>query len=84
MACTRSLHYQFYVYYHHLHLLCWSARPRGWNALWLLVLGVIEMSWNTYPSTVASSALLHVCHVVIIAGLSADAWRQTREAKKVE
>nr|KAF6473117.1 ALG3 alpha-1,3- mannosyltransferase [Rousettus aegyptiacus] len=32
----------------------------------LLVLGLIELSWNTYPSTSCSSAALHVCHAVIL------------------
>ena len=35
----------------------------------VLVLGVIELCWNTYPSTVASSVALHVCHAVILGGL---------------
>lgn len=32
----------------------------------LLVLGLIELSWNTYPSTSFSSAALHMCHAVIL------------------
>lgn len=35
----------------------------------VLVLGVVELCWNTYPSTVASSMALHVCHAVILGGL---------------
>ena len=35
----------------------------------VLVLGVVELCWNTYPSTVASSIALHVCHAVILGGL---------------
>lgn len=35
----------------------------------MLVLGVVELCWNTYPSTVASSMALHVCHAVILGGL---------------
>jgi hypothetical protein len=34
-----------------------------------LLLGLIELSWNTYPSTVYSSAILHACHVVLLFGL---------------
>ena len=37
----------------------------------LLIFGLIELCWNTYPSTDASSACLHVCHVVLLVGL----WR---------
>lgn len=32
----------------------------------VLILGLIELSWNTYPSTNSSSAALHVCHVIIL------------------
>ncbi|XP_045395760.1 dol-P-Man:Man(5)GlcNAc(2)-PP-Dol alpha-1,3-mannosyltransferase isoform X3 [Lemur catta] len=65
---SRSLHYQFYVWYFHtLPYLLW-ATPAPWltHLLRLLVLGLIELSWNTYPSTSCSSAALHVCHAVIL------------------
>ncbi|XP_037065784.1 dol-P-Man:Man(5)GlcNAc(2)-PP-Dol alpha-1,3-mannosyltransferase isoform X3 [Peromyscus leucopus] len=65
---SRSLHYQFYVWYFHtLPYLLW-AMPARWltHLLRLLVLGLIELSWNTYPSTSFSSASLHVCHAVIL------------------
>ena len=32
----------------------------------VLILGLIELSWNTYPSTNSSSAALHVCHLIIL------------------
>lgn len=35
----------------------------------VLILGLIEMSWNTYPSTVYSSISLHVCHIIILLSL---------------
>jgi len=87
VACARSLHYQFYVwYYHQLHLLCWVARPHRWNSLWLLVLGMIELSWNTYPSTEGSSLALHASHLAILLGIAANAiWPKFDQAiKKVE
>ncbi|XP_047731357.1 dol-P-Man:Man(5)GlcNAc(2)-PP-Dol alpha-1,3-mannosyltransferase isoform X4 [Prionailurus viverrinus] len=65
---SRSLHYQFYVWYFHtLPYLLW-ATPARWltHLLRLLVLGLIELSWNTYPSTSCSSAALHICHAVIL------------------
>ncbi|XP_008060959.1 dol-P-Man:Man(5)GlcNAc(2)-PP-Dol alpha-1,3-mannosyltransferase isoform X1 [Carlito syrichta] len=65
---SRSLHYQFYVWYFHtLPYLLW-ATPARWltHLLRLLVLGLIELSWNTYPSTSCSSAALHLCHAVIL------------------
>ncbi|XP_038599879.1 dol-P-Man:Man(5)GlcNAc(2)-PP-Dol alpha-1,3-mannosyltransferase isoform X2 [Tachyglossus aculeatus] len=65
---SRSLHYQFYVWYFHtLPYLLWAV-PARWftHLLRLLVLGLIELSWNTYPSTPCSSAALHICHAVIL------------------
>ncbi|GFS17911.1 Dol-P-Man:Man(5)GlcNAc(2)-PP-Dol alpha-1,3-mannosyltransferase [Elysia marginata] len=68
MSFSRSLHYQFYVwYFHSLHYLVWCCPYPP--VLRILILGVIEMSWNTYPSTVSSSALLHVCHGGLLIGL---------------
>lgn len=36
--------------------------------LWcrLLILGLIELSWNTYPSTDYSSLSMHVCHLITL------------------
>ena len=33
------------------------------------MLGVIELCWNTYPSTVVCSLSLHVCHALILGAL---------------
>ena len=64
----RSLHYQFYVwYYHQLPYLLWST-PFPIK-LKLLMWGLIELAWNTYPSTMWSSALLHLCHVTMLGGI---------------
>ena len=30
------------------------------------MLGVIELCWNTYPSTPLSSAALHACHLILL------------------
>ena len=35
----------------------------------LLLLGVVELAWNTYPSTDFSSISLHVCHLVLLAAM---------------
>lgn len=68
VAFSRSLHYQFYVWYFHtLPFLLWKTNL--WVSVKVLVLGVVELCWNTYPSTVASSMALHVCHAVILGGL---------------
>ncbi|VDM36208.1 unnamed protein product [Hydatigera taeniaeformis] len=57
---SRSLHYQFYVWYYH-------SIP---FILWSVPLLSDPMSWNVYPSTVLSSATLHVCHAIIVLGLA--------------
>ncbi|TNN67794.1 Dol-P-Man:Man(5)GlcNAc(2)-PP-Dol alpha-1,3-mannosyltransferase [Liparis tanakae] len=68
MCFSRSLHYQFYVWYFHtLPFLLWSGGVKKMgDLLRVLILGLIELSWNTYPSTNGSSAALHVCHLIIL------------------
>ncbi|TKS79925.1 Dol-P-Man:Man(5)GlcNAc(2)-PP-Dol alpha-1,3-mannosyltransferase [Collichthys lucidus] len=68
MCFSRSLHYQFYVWYFHtLPYLLWSGGVKKLaHLLRVLILGLIELSWNTYPSTNGSSAALHVCHLIIL------------------
>ncbi|KAL9700988.1 hypothetical protein quinque_004429 [Culex quinquefasciatus] len=59
IVCSRSLHYQFYVwYFHSLPYLTWFAEY-GTSLKFLLLL-LIEFSWNTYPSTGVSSDSSHV------------------------
>lgn len=69
VACSRSLHYQFYVwYFHSLPYLAWST-PYSLGVR-CLILGLIEYCWNTYPSTNFSSAALHFTHIVLLAGVA--------------
>lgn len=64
---SRSLHYQFYVwYYHTLAYLAWCTDYK--TVMKLTILGVIELCWNTYPSTIYSSVSLHVCHLMLLFG----------------
>ncbi|XP_014243789.1 lethal(2)neighbour of Tid protein [Cimex lectularius] len=68
VALSRSLHYQFYVwYYHTLPYLLWSTRLS--TSMKLMLLGLIEMAWNTYPSTYFSSGVLHLSHLIILHNL---------------
>nr|XP_022343201.1 dol-P-Man:Man(5)GlcNAc(2)-PP-Dol alpha-1,3-mannosyltransferase-like [Crassostrea virginica] len=65
MSFSRSLHYQFYVWYFHtLHYLLWSTSQS--DIVKILILGVIELCWNTYPSTMISSSMLHLCHAFLL------------------
>nr|CAB3221215.1 dol-P-Man:Man(5)GlcNAc(2)-PP-Dol alpha-1,3-mannosyltransferase-like [Phallusia mammillata] len=70
MCFSRSLHYQFYIWYYHTipHLL-WSTKYS--TPVRLLIFGVIELCWNTYPSTNISSLALHASHALLLIGL----WR---------
>ncbi|XP_035206828.1 dol-P-Man:Man(5)GlcNAc(2)-PP-Dol alpha-1,3-mannosyltransferase-like isoform X2 [Stegodyphus dumicola] len=62
---SRSLHYQFYVWYFFTlpHLL-WSTNYNP--VVKLCILGTLELCWNTYPSTILSSGLLHICHFLVL------------------
>ena len=65
---AKSLHYQFYVwYYHTLPLLLYLAPLPNWVRL--LALALIEYSWNVFPATPASSAILIACHLLLLTGL---------------
>ncbi|NXH22990.1 ALG3 mannosyltransferase, partial [Bucco capensis] len=65
---SRSLHYQFYVWYFHTlpYLLWCTPTTKLAHMPKVLLLGVIELCWNTYPSTVCSSLSLHICHGLIL------------------
>ncbi|KAM7538265.1 hypothetical protein Aperf_G00000061274 [Anoplocephala perfoliata] len=70
VAFSRSLHYQFYLwYYHTIPFLLWSAAPLT-NPIRFLIFGLIEMAWNVYPSTEASSLALHLCHASLLVSLA--------------
>lgn len=65
---ARSLHYQFYSWYaQQLPLLLW--RTRYPIAIKLCLLLGIEYSWNVFPSTDLSSAILDISHLLILIGL---------------
>lgn len=68
VACARSLHYQFYTWY--FHSLLYLVYCTGYQkSLMFLILACIELCWNTYPSTNVSSAVLHICHILILFGV---------------
>lgn len=80
IVCSRSLHYQFYVwYYHTLPFLLWSTTFS--NRVRLLVFGIIELCWNTYPSTKLSSISLFVCHATILSNLIRKFWQKFKPSK---
>lgn len=68
ICCSRSLHYQFYVWYFHTlpYLLWCTPTSKLAHMPKVLLLGVIELCWNTYPSTVCSSLSLHICHGLVL------------------
>lgn len=82
IVCARSLHYQFYVwYFHSLPYLTWFTEYS--TSLKFLLLLVLEFCWNTYPSTVVSSLLLHACHLVLLAGIAKKMFRKIPELSQI-
>lgn len=83
VMCSRSLHYQFYVWYFHtLPYLTWFT---DYNvSLKLLLLGLIEFAWNTYPSTVLSSSLLHLSHLILLYGVGIKLLNTERDTQRIK
>ena len=76
---SRSLHYQFYVwYYHTLPYLAWSTNYS--TVTRFVILGIIELCWNTYPSTIYSSVGLHLCHLFLLFNLYKNTARGEKRA----
>ncbi|XP_078493685.1 dol-P-Man:Man(5)GlcNAc(2)-PP-Dol alpha-1,3-mannosyltransferase-like [Ciona intestinalis] len=64
----------------HFLLLCAFL---GWKWQRLLLFGLIEMCWNTYPSTTISSLCLNICHVTILIGLLYEQSNYEKNSKKI-
>ncbi|KAL2914926.1 dolichyl-P-Man:Man(5)GlcNAc(2)-PP-dolichol alpha-1,3-mannosyltransferase [Polyrhizophydium stewartii] len=65
---ARSLHYQFYSWYFFtLPYLLWRTDLPLRAKLALFAL--IEFCWNIYPSTMASSGMLLLCHLILLVAL---------------
>lgn len=80
IICARSLHYQFYVwYFHSLPYLAWFTEFDV--KVKFLLLGCIELAWNTYPSTDFSSIILHVCHIVLLFGIGKHLFKRQQSEK---
>ena len=80
---ARSLHYQFYSWYFHaIPYLLWRLQFVDNKALdyilKIMVLICIEICWNVYPSTAVSSAILFICHFMILVGLLTVKMQQTK------
>ncbi|XP_034841268.1 lethal(2)neighbour of tid protein 2 [Maniola hyperantus] len=83
IVCARSLHYQFYSWYFHtLPYLLWSTNYT--IIVRFLILALIELSWNTYPSTDTTSAMLHICHLCVLYGVINKMSRELNVASKVQ
>ncbi|VIO94954.1 Uncharacterized protein BM_BM4956 [Brugia malayi] len=82
ICVARSLHYQFYSWYFYTlpYLLFaglpfhsdWFFKDRITSMQKCCILVGIELCWNTYPSTVISSAMLHCFHIAIFCILIHD------------
>lgn len=83
VVCARSLHYQFYCwYFHSLPYLLWSCNFS--NIIRFLILALIELCWNTYPSTNFTSALLHVCHITVLYGVYTKLSTELKMTSKIK
>jgi len=71
VAFSRSLHFQFYVwYFHSLPFLLWCTRFP--DIVKILMFVLVEMCWNPWEgetSTISSSMLLTGLHVLLLVGL---------------
>ncbi|KAI9224280.1 glycosyltransferase, partial [Blastocladiella britannica] len=69
IATARSLHYQFYVWYWFgvPYLVIWRIGSTIPLLLRITAIGLIELSWNVFPSRNWSSAMLLGVHVSVIA-----------------
>lgn len=81
VAFSRSLHFQFYVwYFHSLPLLASQTRLPVLVQAALLV--AIELCWNPWKgetSTAESSLLLTACHAVLLGALFYTQWYSTKD-----
>jgi len=82
VAFARTLHYQFYMWYFHtIPIMLWMCRRSGtrgvaggvWNGLTgagalarLALVAAIEVSFNIFPATWWSSALLQASHLIVL------------------
>lgn len=65
IACARTLHYQFYLWYFHtLPFVLWASRMP--IIIRLSILLCIEYVFNVYPPRPEASLALHLCHVLML------------------
>lgn len=81
VACSRSLHYQFYIwYFHSLPYLSWFTDYH--TSFKILILFLIEFCWNQYPSTIFSSVLLNACHIILLFGVVRKLYKEVSLASQ--
>ncbi|KAM9972091.1 hypothetical protein ACTFIW_003441 [Dictyostelium discoideum] len=62
---SRSLHYQFYLWYFHtLPFLLWSTNYNLFLKIGFMC--ITEYAWNTYPSTSTSSLMLFISNFILL------------------
>jgi alpha-1,3-mannosyltransferase len=95
VACARSLHYQFYVWYFFslpfvgaqfaARFAEGRARALAWVAFIALMLA-LELTWNLFPPRASMSALMCACHVMLVAvtWFSFDTTNSTATKRKVQ
>jgi alpha-1,3-mannosyltransferase len=66
---ARTLHYQFYVWYFHSVPFLLLVQAKYPLIIRLALLMAIEVSFNVFPATPMSSAVLQMAHLLILAGV---------------
>jgi alpha-1,3-mannosyltransferase len=87
VACARSLHYQFYVwYFHSVPLLLFSCRKSlgTFFVLPIVLILALEVCWNVYPATPFTSSLMLSIHVLTSICILADGAFWTVSVSKVK
>ena len=66
---ARTLHYQFYVWYFHSVPFLLLVQAKYPLIIRVALLVAIEFSFNVFPATPLSSAVLQMAHLLILAGV---------------
>jgi alpha-1,3-mannosyltransferase len=87
ILCSRSLHYQFYVWYYHTIPFFLFARKSSilQNTLSIILLIFMELCWNIYPANYYSSFILLAVHIILVILIfTLPVWNNNSAKKKKE
>lgn len=83
ILCARTLHFQFYSWYFHtIPFLLWQVKAS--TPLRLIMFVCIEVMWNVFPTRGLSSAILLLCHLLLLIQLWLASDWVSNQTSKVE